>query len=91
MLEAAVEAAVDTAVLEPTEAGAEAVPSTETLVEEMALITVLWKRAGMDMESCVVGGRMRSAGVIRVRYIACMQPEGKQTHTNLHRGRCTVG
>lgn len=39
------------AVLDPAEAGVEETASTETLVEEMALTTVLWKRAGMELVS----------------------------------------
>lgn len=47
--------------LEPTEEGAEDVASIVTVVEDMALMTVLWKRAGMEVESWLVGGRIRSA------------------------------
>lgn len=39
------------AVLEPAEVGVEVIASIETLVDERALTTVLWKRAGMELVS----------------------------------------
>ena len=47
--------------LEPTEEGVDVLASTATLVGERALMTVRWKRAGIELESWFVGGRMRKA------------------------------
>lgn len=52
------------AVLEPMDEGADVVASTATLVDEMALMTVLWKRAGMEVRSWLFGGRIRRAGCV---------------------------
>jgi hypothetical protein len=41
--------------------GEDVLASTATLVGEMAVMTVRWKRAGMEVESWFVGGRMRRA------------------------------
>lgn len=40
--------------------------SIVTDVEEVACMTERWKRAGIEVESCVVGGRMRRAATGRV-------------------------
>lgn len=53
------------AVLEPTDEGVEVIASTATVVVETALMTVLWKRAGMEVESWLVGGRIRRAECMR--------------------------
>ena len=50
------------AALEPIELGTPEVESIDTLVGDRALMTVLWKRAGMELASCVVVGRIRRAG-----------------------------
>lgn len=63
--EAADEVDAAAAVLEPTDEGVVDTASTDTLVGEMALMTVLWKRAGMEVESWLVGGRIRRAAVTR--------------------------
>lgn len=52
------------AVLEPMDEGVDVVASTATLVDEMALMTVLWKRAGMEVRSWLFGGRIRRAGCV---------------------------
>ena len=74
-------------------AGAEGAPepanalegdSIETEVGERACMTARWKRGGMEVESCVVGGRMRRAGqCVRLK----RQRGRRRARTNLHRGR----
>jgi len=50
-------AGAEAAALGPEEGEA----STETVVGDTALMTDRWKRAGMELASCVVVGRMRRA------------------------------
>ena len=77
------------AVLEPTDEGVEDVASTETLVEDTALMTVLWNRAGMEEASWLVGGRIRRAvGTQSCERAAKRGPACVLTY--LDRGRRTV-
>ena len=61
-----------------TEANADGAPapakalegdSIETELGEAACITERWKRAGIEVESWVVGGRMRRAGIRKLEEI----------------------
>jgi len=45
----------------PAPGGADEEPSTETVVADIACITALWNRAGMEVASCAVDGRIRRA------------------------------
>jgi len=56
--------------------------SIETEVEELACMTERWKRAGMDVESCVVGGRIRRAEIHN-------ETQGYDISSKLHSPTCT--
>lgn len=79
--------------VDDTEASADGAPapakalegdSIETELEEAACITERWKRAGIEVESWVVGGRIRRAEIRKVKKnqrLVVFKP------TNLNRGR----